>query len=121
MPGIIYESPGGESSLIDAVLCEKFLFDFNTINGTVLKVLPAGTLIEKVVINVNGIFDAGYQIALGFPADNDEIFAFADTDLTQDGNWGHQVYRTSLIAENLSIYVNNTSLSGDGEIFLFYK
>jgi len=93
-------------------------FDKDSGPSQVIKVLSTGTIIKCVTVNVTTVFDSGFTISVGFPADNDEIALTTDCLLTELNLYKFNLYRTSAASETITAYFAGSSTGGAGTLIV---
>jgi len=98
-----------------------FIVDFDHTMGLsmVLKSLVAGDYLKMVIVKILEPFDPGFDVSIGFPADQDEIAGQGEIDLTlTEGVFQYEPFRRSVGPETFTLYSFGTSTQGKGRIFV---
>ena len=108
------KSQGGDGS---AKLVANF--DYNSAPFLSLLGLDENDYILEIVIKVINVFDSGFDMSLGFPANHSEIAPSSKISLQREGSYKFFPYRKSSISETLTAFFSGTSTKGNGTIFVF--
>ena len=96
-------------------------FDKDTLDGSVIKQIPANARVREVSVVIDTPFDVLTTISVGTPAENEKYLAEADNNPLAAGEYTVFPNDEEASVSDIRLYINpGASTQGSGTAYIYY-